>query len=134
MPPPQLLLNRTVLVVDNDPDIRTAIDMALQAEGALTQVCGDGLTAIDICASDPPELMVLDMMLPGCSGFVVLERIRDMADPPVVFMVTGNEGRRHREYAEERGVAGYLNKPVSLDTLIHSACEALAKRERPRPG
>ncbi len=134
MPPPQLLLNRTVLVVDNDPDIRTAIDMALQAEGALTQVCGDGLTAIDICASDPPELMVLDMMLPGCSGFVVLERIRDMADPPVVFMVTGNEGRRHREYAEERGVAGYFNKPVSLDTLIHSACEALAKRERPRPG
>jgi len=129
MSSPQLLLNRTVLVVDNDADIRTAIDMALQAEGALTQVCGDGLTAIDICASDPPELMVLDMMLPGCSGFVVLERIRDLKNAPVVFMVTGNEGRRHKEYAEERGVAAYLNKPVSLDTLIRLAREALAKRD-----
>lgn len=130
----KLLLDRTVLIVDNDPDIRTAIDMALQAEGALTQVCGDGLTAIDICASDPPELMVLDMMLPGCSGFVVLERIRALKQAPVVFMVTGNEGRRHQEYAEERGVAGYLHKPVSLDTLIRSACEALAKRDQAAKG
>ena len=50
------------------------------------------------------------------------------ADVPSRY-VDGNEGRRHKEYAEERGVAAYLNKPVSLDTLIRLACEALAKRD-----
>ncbi len=123
-----LLLDRTILIVDNDVDIRTAIDMALQAEGALTQVCGDGDTAVEICAQDPPELMVLDMMLPKSSGFVVLERIATLPKKPVVIMVTGNEGRRHKEYAQEKGVAGYLNKPVSLDVLIDLARKVLPKR------
>lgn len=125
-----LLLDRTVLVVDNDADIRTAIDMALQAEGALTQVCGDGDTAIEICASDPPELMVLDMMLPKSSGFVVLERIAGLPNKPAVIMVTGNEGRRHKEYAEEKGVDGYLHKPVSLEALTKLAVEVLKKRKK----
>jgi len=123
-----LLLNRTVLVVDNEPDIRTAIEMALQTEGALTQVCGDGDAAVQICEADPPELMVLDMMLPKRSGFLVLESIKNLPGKPAVIMVTGNEGRRHREYAEEIGVDGYLNKPVPLDTLIQLAHDVLAKR------
>ncbi|WP_428389507.1 response regulator [Mucisphaera sp.] len=120
---------RKVLVVDDDPEVRAAIDHALQAEGALTQTCGDGNSAVRICDADPPELVVLDMMLPKRSGFLVLEKIKQLEEPPVVIMCTANEGKRHQQYAEVLGVDGYILKPVRLERLIATAEELLAKRD-----
>ena len=110
-----------VLIVDDDPDVLASIDQALQAEGALTQVCSDGNTAVRICETDPPDLVVLDMMLPKRSGFLVLEKIKKIPAAPQVIMVTANEGRRHQQYAENLGVDGYLLKPVRLERLITMA-------------
>ncbi|BAM05172.1 putative response regulator receiver protein [Phycisphaera mikurensis NBRC 102666] len=120
------LRGRKILIVDDDTEVRAAIDHALQAEGALTQTCGDGNTAVRIVESDPPELVVLDMMLPKRSGFLVLEKIKDFPKCPRVVMVTANEGKRHQEYAEARGVDGYLHKPVRLEKLIGLAESLLA--------
>jgi len=118
----ELCLSGTkILIVDDDPEIRAAIDHALQAEGALTQICGDGNTAVRICESDPPDLVVLDMMLPKRSGFLVLEKIKGFEACPRVIMVTANEGKRHQVYAEALGVDGYLLKPVRLERLIEMA-------------
>ncbi|MHC4995580.1 MAG: response regulator transcription factor, partial [Planctomycetota bacterium] len=58
------LKNLRVLIVDDDPDVLAIIRQALQADGALTQCCSDGNTAVHICENDPPDLVVLDMMLP----------------------------------------------------------------------
>ena len=116
-----------ILVVDDDTEVRAAIDNALQAEGALTQTCGDGNSAVRICEVDPPELVVLDMMLPKRSGFLVLEKIKAFETPPRVVMVTANEGRRHQQYAEALGVDGYLLKPVRLERLITLAQELLGE-------
>ena len=107
-----------ILLVDDDPEVLDAIDSALQAEGALTQTCGDGNTAVRICEADPPQLVVLDMMLPKRSGFLVLEKIKRFENAPKVVMVTANEGRRHQQYAENLGVDGYMIKPVRLERLI----------------
>lgn len=112
-----------ILIVDDDPEIRSAIDHALQAEGALTQVCGDGNTAVRVIEADPPDLVLLDMMLPKRSGFLVLEKIKRFENCPRVVMVTANEGRRHQVYAEALGVDGYLLKPVRLERLIAMAEE-----------
>ncbi len=120
---------RKVLIVDDDPEVRAAIDHALQAEGALTQYCGDGNSAVRICESDPPDLVVLDMMLPKRSGFLVLDRIKKLETPPVVIMVTANEGRRHQQYAETLGVDGYILKPVRLERLITLARDLLDARD-----
>lgn len=117
-----------VLIVDDDPEVRAAIDHALQAEGALTQYCGDGNSAVRICEADPPDLVVLDMMLPKRSGFLVLEKIKKIENAPSVIMVTANEGRRHQQYAETLGVDGYILKPVRLERLITMAQEVLSKR------
>ena len=71
-----------------------------------------------------PDLVVLDMMLPGRSGFLVLERIKKgkpRNSKPHVIMITGNQGARHKMYAESLGVSEYFNKPVKLDKLIASA-------------
>lgn len=117
-----------VLVVDDDSEVRAAIDQALQAEGALTQTCGDGNTAVRIVEVDPPDLVVLDMMLPKRSGFLVLEKIKRFDNPPKVVMVTANEGKRHQQYAEALSVDGYLLKPVRLERLIVLAQELLTAK------
>ena len=57
------LKDRKVLIVDDDQEVLSAIDQALQAEGALTQTCGDGNSAVRICQDDPPDLVVLDLSL-----------------------------------------------------------------------
>ncbi len=114
-----------VLIVDDDPEVRAAIDHALQAEGALTQYCGDGNSAVRICESEPPDLVVLDMMLPKRSGFLVLDKIKQIENAPIVIMVTANEGRRHQQYAETLGVDGYILKPVRLERLITLARDLL---------
>ncbi len=119
------LKDRTVLIVDDDQEVLSAIDQALQAEGALTQTCGDGNSAVRICQEDPPDLVVLDMMLPKRSGFLVLEKIKKLSKAPVVFMVTANEGKRHQEYAENLGVDAYMLKPIRLERLITLAREKL---------
>lgn len=119
------LEDKKILVVDDDSEVRAAIDHALQAEGALTQTCGDGNTAVRICETDPPDLVVLDMMLPKRSGFLVLEKIKRLDNPPYVVMVTANEGRRHQQYAEALGVDGYLLKPVRMERLILQALDLL---------
>lgn len=119
------LRDHKILVVDDDAEVRAAIDHALQAEGALTQTCGDGNSAVRICETDPPELVVLDMMLPKRSGFLVLERIKKIDTPPAVIMVTANEGKRHQQYAEALGVNGYLLKPIRLERLITLAQDLL---------
>lgn len=122
------LEGKKILVVDDDSEVRAAIDNALQAEGALTQTCGDGNTAVRICEVDPPDLVVLDMMLPKRSGFLVLEKIKRFENAPKVVMVTANEGRRHQQYAENLGVDGYLLKPVRLERLITLARDLLTHK------
>jgi len=116
---PELRLkDRKILIVDDDLEVLESFQQALQSEGALTQTCADGNTAVRICETDPPELVVLDMMLPRRSGFLVLEKIKTLPDAPRVVMVTANEGKRHQQYAEALGVDGYLLKPARLERLI----------------
>jgi DNA-binding response OmpR family regulator len=123
------LKDKKILIVDDDPEVLESINQALQVEGALTQTCSDGNTAVRICEVDPPELVVLDMMLPKRSGFLVLERIKRIETPPRVIMVTANEGKRHQQYAETLGVDGYLLKPVRLERLITLAMDLLSGEE-----
>ena len=125
----QRLEGKRILIVDDDQEVVAAIDQALQAEGALTQKCGDGNSAVRICEVDPPELVVLDMMLPKRSGFLVLEKVKKLPGAPVVFMVTANEGKGHQEYADNLGVDAYMLKPIRLERLITLARDALADRE-----
>lgn len=118
-----------VLIVDDDRDVLESFNAAFIAEGAETQTVDDGNAAVAACLQDPPDLVVLDMMLPKRSGFLVLEKIKGHEDSPLVIMVTANEGRRHQAYAESLGVDKYLLKPVPLSRLIDVSVELLDKRD-----
>lgn len=117
------LQSLTVLVVDDDEDIRAGIALALRSEGAEILQAADGNEALAMWRDHEPPVVVLDMMLPGRSGFLVLEELRESSSPPVVVMVTANEGKRHEQYAHSLGVHAYLTKPVPLETLIRTIVE-----------
>ncbi len=115
-----------IMVVDDDPDIRELMTMALESEGAVVSQAVDGNDAINVFKTTAPEVVVLDMMLPHRSGFLVLEHIQTTEAPPPVIMVTANEGRRHKAYAESLGVSAYLNKPVAMARLLDTVLEQLS--------
>lgn len=127
----QRLTSRRILVVDDDEDIRSSISMALQAEGASVDEAADGNEAVFALQQPPPDAVVLDLMLPGRSGFLVLDEARAMSPRPVVVMVTANEGRRHEAYARSQGVDEYFTKPVPLAVLADTLVDLLDRQQDP---
>jgi len=118
------LSGKKILLVDDDQDILTAMEVAFTEAGAEIATATDGNQAVQIATENPPDLVVLDMMLPKRSGFLVLEKIkphRQRGVKPYVVMITGNPGKRHQAYAETLGVEEYLNKPFRIDRLVKIA-------------
>src|SRR5215207_11287699 len=122
------LKDKKVLLVDDDSDILTSMQAALEPTGAVIDTANNGNRAVELAEKNQPDLVILDMMLPGRSGFLVLEKIKARKprnDKPFVIMITGNQGARHKMYAESLGVSDYFNKPVKLDKLIARAEQLL---------
>ncbi|MEC8320005.1 MAG: response regulator [Planctomycetota bacterium] len=131
---PGRLEGRTILVVDDDPDILASAGLALQVEGAEVVEAADGNTAVSLFLASDPDAVVLDMMLPRRSGFLVLEKIREHRETTPVVMVTANRGHRHHAYAENLGVSAYMVKPVPMSRLLDTLVDLLeAGRDRSSP-
>ena len=114
---------KTILIVDDDTDIVTAIEACLDDTSATVESANDGAKAVSMAEKLKPDLVILDIMLPRKSGFLVLDALRKgkgATDKPYVIMITGNQGQRHRQYAEALGVHEYLNKPFAMETLVES--------------
>jgi DNA-binding response OmpR family regulator len=125
---PAKLDGRSVLIVDDDPDVLTTVRMAFEAAGARVTTANDGNKAVDMAKRLDPDLIVLDMMMPKRSGFLVMESIKpnkDAGTRPFIIMITANEGKRHELYARHLGVDDYLSKPFSIDRMMEKACELL---------
>ena len=110
---------KTVLLVDDDVEIVEAVRYALEGAGHTVVVARDGNQGLALAERENPDLIVLDMMMPKRSGFLVLEKLRRLrTDPLPVIMITGNEGSRHKAYAELLGVSDYIRKPFPMERLI----------------
>ena len=121
------LAGKRILLVDDDRDILAAMDMALKDLGVEIHQATDGNQAVQLADQHEPDLVVLDMMLPKRSGFLVMEKLKraESEKRPKVIMITGNLGTRHRAYAESLGVDVYLNKPFRMEKLVSSVRELL---------
>jgi len=120
----QQLDGKCVLLVDDDPDILNSMQAAFEPTGAQVELANNGNKAVEMAERLQPDIIVLDMMLPGRSGFLVLEKIKARKPrntKPFVIMITGNQGARHKMYAESLGVSEYFTKPVKMDKLISTA-------------
>jgi len=119
---------KKVLLVDDDRDILSAMQIAMEDMDVEILTAQDGNTAVEMAAQHHPDLVVLDMMLPKRSGFLVMEEIKrgkKPGEPPRIIMITGNQGSRHKVYAESLGVDKYLNKPFRMERLLESVQELL---------
>jgi DNA-binding response OmpR family regulator len=116
-----------VLIVDDDYEIVESVRYALETKGYQVLVARDGNQGLAMAERDDPDLVILDMMMPKRSGFLVLERLRRTRPVPLkVIMITANEGSRHKAYAEMLGVDDYIRKPFAMDRLIESVDRLLA--------
>jgi DNA-binding response OmpR family regulator len=118
---------KRILLVDDDHEIVESMRTVLESRGYTILVARDGNQGLALAESEEPDLVVLDMMMPKRSGFLVLEKLRrSRPDPMRVIMITANEGSRHKAYAEMLGVDDYIRKPFAMDRLLDSVDRLLS--------
>ncbi len=109
-----------VLVADDDPDLTTLLAMAFEEQGYRVEVANDGLAARDLALRSVPDVVVLDVMMPGMDGLEVLTVLKNRsatADIPVV-LVTAKAGDAEVWRGWQSGAAYYITKPFDLDALV----------------
>ena len=122
----QTAVRKKILLVDDDREIVESMRIALDASGFETIVARDGNQGLAMAEREDPDLVILDMMMPKRSGFLVLEKLRRTRPVPLrVIMITANEGSRHKAYAETLGVDDYIRKPFAMDRLLESVTRLL---------
>jgi len=109
-----------VLVIEDDREISSTLHSVLDAAGYRVVVAPNGIEGQKVIESDPPDLIITDMMMPKMGGFPVLEFLQKIDNPPKVIMMTANEGGRHKAYAEMLGVSAYLRKPFAMDVMLEA--------------
>jgi len=117
-----------ILVVDDEISLQETLTYKLQKEGYQVEVAGDGLTALELARSINPDLIILDVMLPGMDGFEVCRTLRQETNIPVL-MLTARDDEIDRVVGLEVGADDYLPKPFSMRELI-ARVKALLRRVR----
>lgn len=119
-----------LLVVEDDPDTRLALQVRLYASGFEVATAEDCATALTVARRVKPDLITLDLGLPGGDGLQVLERIRNQPglDGVPVIVLSARDGAVHGPRALEAGAAAYLEKPVDNAKFVAAIRSALALR------
>ena len=116
-----------ILVIDDNPDILETVAFALKQAGYDVCTATNGEEGLTLAHDTKPALVVLDMMMPKRSGFLVIESLRKDYEYPIkIIMMTANEGERHESYAELLGVDEYLHKPFAMQHLVQRVNELLS--------
>src|SRR5438270_8347234 len=112
---------KTILLVDDDNEIIETMRTVFDGKGYRVMVARDGNAGLTVAERENPDLIILDMMMPKKSGFLVLEKLKTRPGGLIpTIMITGNEGSRHRAYAEMLGVKDYIRKPFAIEKLVRS--------------
>ncbi|GGH22599.1 Response regulator receiver domain-containing protein [Cribrihabitans marinus] len=125
-------MNRRVLLIEDEPNIAEAIRFLLSRDGWQVGLHADGTDAIDQIRAERPDLVILDVMLPGRSGMDILRDLRameDMQDLPVL-MLTARGQLRDRDMAERAGVSRFMTKPFSNAEVLTAVRDLHAQAGR----
>jgi two-component system response regulator MprA len=106
-----------ILVVDDEPSVREALDRALRMDGYKVDMAADGREALDALAEQPPDAIVLDVLMPEPDGIEVCRRLRAAGDHTPVLMLTARDAVPDRVAGLDAGADDYLVKPFALEEL-----------------
>ncbi|MGB0438737.1 MAG: response regulator transcription factor [Paracoccaceae bacterium] len=120
-------MSKTVLLIEDEPNIIEAIRFILKRDGWHVDTHSDGTTAVDTVHAKRPDLVILDVMLPGKSGYDILRDLRGVygADDLPVLMLTARGQTKDRDIAHRAGVNRFMTKPFSNAEMLE-AVRALA--------
>jgi two-component system, OmpR family, response regulator MprA len=121
------MTDAAILVVDDDPPIRRMLDRTLAAEGYMVETAGDGGEALAAVERSTPDLIVLDVAMPGVDGLAVCRRIRAKGLATPVLLVTARDDVRERVAGLDAGADDYLVKPFATEELL-ARVRALLRR------
>jgi len=122
-------LNGRILVVDDDPEILSLLRRGLAYEGYIVDEAKDGKEALAKANVSPPDLVILDVMMPGLDGLEVCQRLRQVGDVPIL-MLSAKRTVPDRIAGLDRGADDYLVKPFAFDELL-ARIRVLLRRSRP---
>jgi len=110
---------KRVLLIDDDEQILESLRCALAERGYDVLIARDGTEGLVRAERDAPDLIVLDVVIPRRSGFLVLDRVRRrQVHSPRIIIITGNEEEWHRDFAESRGVDAFISKPFDVGEFV----------------
>jgi DNA-binding response OmpR family regulator len=130
-PPDPVEKTATVLVVDDEPTIVEIVGRYMERAGFETYTAPDGYRALDVATEHRPDLVVLDVMLPGIDGIEVMERLQERPGPPIaVILLTARGEESDRLVGLRNGADDYVVKPFSPAELV-ARVEAVLRRTAP---
>jgi two-component system, OmpR family, KDP operon response regulator KdpE len=122
-----------VLVVEDDPQLRRTLELSLTAHGYQVEVTGTGEDALILAGRRPPDLLLLDLGLPGMDGSEVILGLREWTQLPII-VLSARGAEADKVQALDAGANDYLTKPFGVDELLARIRVALrARRETPDP-
>jgi two-component system OmpR family response regulator len=122
-----------VLVVDDEPNIRELVRVALKFYGCAVTTGATGKDALQLAATDQPDLIVLDVLLPDIDGFEVCRRLRASGDEVPIIFLTARDTTSDTVTGLALGGDDYITKPFSVEALV-ARVRAVLRRARRRPG
>ena len=122
-----------ILIIDDDPKIRSVVRRGLVYEGFRVTEAGSGEEGLDKARDQTPDLVVLDVMLPGIDGLEVCRRLREAGDEVSILMLTARDEVKDRVEGLETGADDYLVKPFSFEELL-ARVRALLRRRPTQSG
>jgi OmpR family response regulator RpaB len=130
------MMSAKILVVDDDPEIREAISLILEAKGYTLVTAQDGAEGLSKLKEEKPDLMILDLLMPRLDGFGVCKELKDprwskYAHIPIIILSSVREDASKRRYELETGVqldvADYVEKPIEHTVLLERIGKVLKK-------
>jgi two-component system response regulator MprA len=118
-----------ILVIEDEERIRQFLQRGLSFEGYRVDMAADGHIGLEMARRNPPDLVLLDLMLPGMDGLEVCRRLREASDVPIL-MLTARETIEDRVIGLDAGADDYLVKPFAFDELV-ARVRALLRRAQP---
>jgi two-component system KDP operon response regulator KdpE len=118
----------SVLLVDDEPAIRRFLRLSFDAEGYRVEEAGDGKAALDILRANAPDLLILDLGLPGLDGFEVIRQLRDLGSTIPIVVLSSRTDEKGKVMALDLGADDYVTKPFGIDELQARIRTALRHR------
>lgn len=122
-------MHQTVLVIDDEKDIRTALTGILEDEGYQVITAASGAEGIECACQELPDLILLDIWMPGMDGLEVLERLKEMLPQVTIIMISGHGTIETAVRATKLGAFDFIEKPLSLEKVLISVANALRLQE-----